>query len=101
LHASASELKARAERFAERAGNVVSPIELKSLIGAGAAPERYIASWGVTLNSSLSDSELERRLRNSNPPVIVRIEDGRVVLDFRTIFDEEEDILLPIVKGIL
>jgi L-seryl-tRNA(Ser) seleniumtransferase len=97
LHASESELKTRAERFAERVGRGTAVIELKSLIGGGSAPEHYIPSWGVALNPSLSCTELERLLRNSDPPVIVRIEGDRVVLDFRTIFIEEEDALLRIV----
>jgi L-seryl-tRNA(Ser) seleniumtransferase len=101
LRARESELKARAEKFAERVGRGAAVIELKSLIGGGSAPEHYIPSWGVALNSSLSDSELERVLRTSDPPVIVRIEDGRVILDFRTIFVEDEELLLPIVEGIL
>jgi len=32
-----------------------------------------------------SGTELERRFRSFNPPVIVRVEEGRVILDFRTI----------------
>jgi L-seryl-tRNA(Ser) seleniumtransferase len=99
LHASESDLKARAQNFAERVGRGVCAIELKSLIGGGSAPEHYIPSWGVTVNSVLSASELERVLRTSDPPVIVRIEDGRVILDFRTIFAEEEDTLLRILSG--
>src|SRR5215831_7192209 len=100
LHASESELKARAQNFAERAGEGAGAIELKSLIGGGSAPERYIPSWGVALTFPRSCSELEHLLRNSDPPVIVRIEDGRVVLDFRTIFVGEEEVLLGIVKGL-
>jgi L-seryl-tRNA(Ser) seleniumtransferase len=99
LRTSESELKARAESFAERAGPVARPIQLKSVAGGGAAPETYLPSWGVALEiPGISTSELERRLRISNPPVIVRIEDARVVLDFRTIFEVDEEELLKTIR---
>ena len=50
--------------------------------------------------AGLTDAELERRLRHSNPPVVVRVEEGRVILDFRTIFGEEEAELLKIVRHV-
>jgi L-seryl-tRNA(Ser) seleniumtransferase len=46
----------------------------------------------------LSDTELERRLRSADPPVIVRIDQGKVVLDLRTVFPEEEETLLRILE---
>jgi len=99
LHASPDQLKSRAESFAERVGNSAQPVALESVVGGGSAPEAYVPSWGVALNlKGLSDAELERRFRGSNPPVIVRVEEGRVVLDFRTIFPAEEDELLGVIR---
>ena len=101
LNASAAELKSRAESFAQRAGPRAKAIELKSIVGGGSAPETYVPSWGVALDfPGLSDSEVERRLRSSNPPVIVRLEEGRAVLDFRTIFPTDEDHLLTSIHAI-
>src|SRR5437773_9537218 len=100
LRAPAAELKARAEAFANRAGGAAKPIEVKSLVGGGSAPEAYIPSWGVALDCpELSDAELERLLRGSNPPVIGRVEEGRVILDFRRIFSTEEDESIEILSG--
>ena len=99
LHASPDQLKSRAESFAERVGNSAQPVALESVVGGGSAPEAYVPSWGVALNlKGLSDAELERRFRSSNPPVIVRLEEGQVVLDFRTIFPAEEDELLGVIR---
>jgi L-seryl-tRNA(Ser) seleniumtransferase len=99
LHATGQELQTRAETFARRTGELARPVELKSLVGGGSAPEAYLPSWGVVLNiNGLSDVELERRLRSSSPPVIVRIEESQVILDFRTIFESEEDELVQIVR---
>ena len=101
LQASAADLKNRAESFARRVGGNAKPVELKSVVGGGSAPETYVPSWGVALDfPGFSDAELERRLRNSNPPVIVRLEEGRVVLDFRTIFTTDEDDLLANIRKI-
>src|SRR5262245_27037431 len=91
LKATETELKARAEEFAQKAGNFVTATPLKSLIGGGSAPETQLPSWGVALcPKGMSETETKRRLLDSNPPVIVRVEEGRVVLDFRTIFESEE-----------
>ncbi len=102
LHASPSELKNRAESFANQVGRNAQTTPLKSLVGGGSAPETYMPSWGVTLNlDGISDAELERRFRNSNPPVIVRLDEGRVVLDFRTIFPAEETDLLGVIRKMM
>lgn len=37
--------------------------------------------------------ELANKLRNSAPPVFARIEQDRVLLDMRTVYDEEVDII--------
>src|SRR5262249_16471058 len=82
LSMNESEVKSRAQAVAKRAGDIAEPVGLTSLVGGGSAPEAPLPSWGVKLSSpGLSAAELERRLRNSNPPVIVRIEDGQVLLD--------------------
>ncbi len=92
LRTPEADLKRRAEEFAQAVGAKVIP--LKSVIGGGSAPESYLPSWGVALEfPGLSVSELERRLRTSNPPVLARIENDRVVLDFRTIFENDEEEL--------
>jgi L-seryl-tRNA(Ser) seleniumtransferase len=38
--------------------------------------------------------EAERTLRTGDPPVVGRIEDGRLILDLRTVFPSEEETLL-------
>jgi L-seryl-tRNA(Ser) seleniumtransferase len=99
LRMTEGELKKRAERFVERAGNIALLVKLNSLVGGGAAPETPLPSWGIALQvEGVSESELEARLRNATPPVIVRVEEGSVILDFRTIFPDEEALLLEIIR---
>jgi len=42
----------------------------------------------------LSADEVSARLRASNPPVIARVEEGRVLLDLRTVFPEQEQFVI-------
>jgi L-seryl-tRNA(Ser) seleniumtransferase len=101
LHASEAELKQRVDAFVQQAGLSVRPVRLTSLVGAGSAPETHYDSWGIAVEiEGISEVELEKRFRNSEPPVIVRLEDGRVLLDFRTIFPKEEKELFAILRRI-
>jgi len=96
LRATEADLKARAEAFAARVGSAKA-IALNSIVGGGCAPEVHIASYGIVLELNLPAAVLADRLRRSDPPVITRIEGDRVVLDFRTIFESEEETLARVV----
>ena len=37
---------------------------------------------------------IEARLRSQSPPVILRLEEDRALLDLRTVFPSQEDLLL-------
>jgi L-seryl-tRNA(Ser) seleniumtransferase len=102
LRTPQEELRTRTEAFAERMGPVAKPMPLNSVVGGGSAPGVELPSWGVALDyAGLSPAEVETRLRHSNPPVIVRVEDDRVVLDFRTVFTSDEEELLTILKQLV
>ncbi|MFO7693618.1 MAG: L-seryl-tRNA(Sec) selenium transferase [Vicinamibacterales bacterium] len=70
-------------------------VDGRSTIGGGTTP-------GVTLPTRLlalgrrdfSASALEAALRRLEPPIIARIERDRLVLDLRTVFDDEEAALV-------
>ena len=101
LRTTEAELKTRAEAFARQVGEAAKAIPLKSVVGGGSAPEAYIPSWGVSLKfATLTAAATEERLRLSNPPVLARVEDDQVILDFRTIFAGEEAELLQLVSKI-
>jgi L-seryl-tRNA(Ser) seleniumtransferase len=44
--------------------------------------------------------EAERRLRAGDPPVVARIEDGRLIFDLRTVFSAEEEDLTSALNGL-
>jgi L-seryl-tRNA(Ser) seleniumtransferase len=69
----------------------------ESLIGGGSAPSATLPTklLAVSVNN-LSANDLAARLRHSDPPVIARVEDGRLLLDLRTVFPEQDEVLTQI-----
>jgi L-seryl-tRNA(Ser) seleniumtransferase len=98
---SREELRERAQSFAARLDGL-SPqvLEGSSLIGGGSTPEQPLASWLVAVESS-DVMEAERRLRVGDPPVVARIEHGRLLFDLRTVFPAEEEELARAIRHAL
>ncbi len=90
IRLSAEEIRLRALSLAGRIGGVVEPGQ--SMIGGGSTPEQSIPTYVIAISCGSVES-LERRLRKAKPPVIARVEDGRLLLDLRTVFPEEEEAL--------
>jgi L-seryl-tRNA(Ser) seleniumtransferase len=75
-------------------------IDGESLIGGGSAPSAVLPTRLLAIpHDGISADELASRLRRSNPPVIVRVEDGRVLLDLRTVFPEQDEVLTQILAA--
>jgi L-seryl-tRNA(Ser) seleniumtransferase len=88
IRQSAEEIRARAEAIAAKiAGAEVRPGQ--SVIGGGATPEQSIDTWVIAIACG-DVVEVERKLRAHDPAVVARIEDGKLVLDLRTVSREEE-----------
>jgi len=98
------EVGKRAEALAVQARSSKLNIELidgESLIGGGAAPSSALPTRLLTLScDGLSADELAARLRASDPPIIARVEKGRVLMDLRTVFEEQEEVLTTALKTI-
>jgi len=63
----------------------------ESVIGGGAAPSAILPTRLVALtHADLSADELSARLRSNTPPIIARVEEGRVLFDLRTVFPEQD-----------
>jgi L-seryl-tRNA(Ser) seleniumtransferase len=72
-------------------------IDGESLIGGGSAPSAVLPTKLLAITChGLSADELAARLRHSDPPVIARVEEGRVLLDLRTVFPEQDEVLSQI-----
>lgn len=72
-------------------------IDGASLLGGGSAPSATIPTTVIALTCySLSADELAARLRASDPPVIARVEEGKILLDLRTVFPEQDQVLTQV-----
>jgi L-seryl-tRNA(Ser) seleniumtransferase len=79
--------KLKAKKISDCSVKIVSTV---SRVGGGAFPEYSIPSWAVELSpNSMRLSQLEKKLRMMDTPIIGRIENERYLLDVRTIQDEE------------
>jgi len=76
-------------------------IEDVSRAGGGALPMESLPTWAVAVTSSTyKANELEERLRTADPPVICRIREDRIILDMRTVSDDEVGIIAAAFKSI-
>jgi len=91
------EVGKRAEALAAEIRSSKISIDLsdgESVIGGGAAPSSVLPTRLLAIScAGLSADELATRLRASDPPVIARVEAGRVLLDLRTVFADQDPIL--------
>ncbi len=83
-------------RFLEREGLgfAAEVIDGSSAVGGGAAPTLEVPTSLVAItHAALRPAELCARLRAADPPVLARVLDDRLLLDLRTVAEEEEGIL--------
>ena len=90
-------LRARAENIAANVQGQVT--ETRSAIGGGSLPGQTQPSAAVALAADSADA-LATRLRRVEPPVISRIEDGRVLLDLRSVLPEQDAELQRAVRAV-
>ncbi len=101
------EIKMRAQAIAAEVLSsrvAADVIDGESIIGGGAAPSAVLPTFLLAITCpGLSADDLAERLRKSNPAIISRVQDGRVVLDLRTVFPGQDSeivtILIPIGRG--
>ncbi len=98
------DVKARAARWTREIGTGASLVKSRATIGGGSLPGETLPTWAVAINCDRVPGGAEgvaRRLREWDSPVMGRIEDGRVLLDARTVLPGEDDLVLPAVKHAL
>ena len=91
---SVESLRLRAGRLAEKArilGFEAEAVESTAIAGGGAGAESTLPSAAVALRrTGLSADALAASLRAGALPVVARIEDDRVLLDLRSVAEEED-----------
>ena len=96
----AEQIAARARRFVRRLAKLHLPsaevVAGESLLGGGSTPMQSLPSFLIAVSPHGGNSVrmMESNLRANDPPVIGRIEKGRLLLDLRTVSENEEDALI-------
>ena len=92
-------LKRRANRLSRRLSGAVNEVEIclredVSQVGGGALPLQDLKTMALIIKPRhLSVNKLEENLRKGDPPIICRIRKDELVLDMRTVFDEDIPLL--------
>jgi L-seryl-tRNA(Ser) seleniumtransferase len=77
-------------------------VKTQSVIGGGSAPGATLPSRALAISSSeLSADEIAQRLRGWQTPIIARVEDGRVLLDLRTVDAGQDSVLLKALESLV
>ena len=107
LAASLSRLRERAETLAARLRDYFSEVDLELLegssrVGGGALPTAELPTVLISLRVPGKEaSELAGRLRGGSPPVIVRLQQERLLFDLRTVGPEQDELLLQALAAAL
>jgi L-seryl-tRNA(Ser) seleniumtransferase len=96
---SPDDLRRRADGWMHELGTGTLLAE-RSTVGGGSLPEETLPTWVLAFQSDHA-SRLAAELRQSMPPVIARIESGRVLLDPRTVLPDQDEALLGGVRRAL
>jgi L-seryl-tRNA(Ser) seleniumtransferase len=111
IRATPQELKRRAENFIRelRPDLPLDEVEIEitdgaSLAGGGSTPSQSLPTKIIRIASArYSATKLEQRLRGAPAgiSVVARVEDDRLILDLRTVFPEQEPLLVKTLTAVL
>lgn len=100
LTVTVAEIEARAGALADAlraTGWQAEVIDGFSAVGGGSAPGVELPTKLVTLSlGDESPDDIDARLRGGSPPVVGRIENGRVVLDLRTVPADQDRVIAQV-----
>ena len=104
LQASEEALRARGAAIASHLANLPLDIEIgrgQAKTGGGTLPRSKVPSVTLEIVSKESSlAEFAGDLRTSNPPVIGYIADNRFKLDLRTIFPQQDDLVIEAIRAV-
>ena len=107
LFQSLETIRSRARKIAAQlrkqiAGADITLIKDSSKAGGGSLPEAEFETYAVSIDpKNISVNELETRLRTGPKPIIARIKENALLLDARTIQDQDVKELIRIVSSAL
>ncbi|MEW6417735.1 MAG: L-seryl-tRNA(Sec) selenium transferase [Nitrospirota bacterium] len=99
------EIGDRANKIAKRLKKEIKDVYINvmadsSRAGGGALPEVDLTTYVVSIKSDkVSVKEIEERLRKGTPPIIARIKEDSLIIDARTVRDEDLEGLLEGIRS--
>jgi L-seryl-tRNA(Ser) seleniumtransferase len=99
ISADAQLLRQRADVWQQRLGQG-EVLYAQSTVGGGSLPEEMLPTFVLALHIPHIE-QAAARLRKGSTPVIARVQDGKLLLDPRTVLLEEEDQLIEQLNLIL
>ena len=100
ISTSEADLKKRAKLWQSALGCSSSIEKSRSAVGGGSLPGETLPTWVLSLDCQNVGAEgVMRRLRESDTPVVARIDENRVLLDPRTVLPEEDGPLLDALRS--
>lgn len=73
----------------------------ESVVGGGTSPGCTLSSYAIALGSEkLTTAKIERELRKGEMPVVSRIHEDKIILDVRTLFEDDFEIIANRLKEI-
>jgi L-seryl-tRNA(Ser) seleniumtransferase len=107
LTAPLAELRERCQKFAERLRSIQTFESILveddvAFVGGGSLPDVSVPTVVIALSvRGMSEEVFAAKLRDGQPAVVARINDGHVRFDLRCIFPEQEDDLLNAIQKTL
>jgi L-seryl-tRNA(Ser) seleniumtransferase len=102
-----ADLQKRAESLAEKLRPIeglsnVTVTEDSAYVGGGSLPDQAMKTYVVEVRSvRLSEQELAYRLRIGEPSVVGRLQEGKLLLDVRTLLPGQDDLVVAAFSTIL
>jgi L-seryl-tRNA(Ser) seleniumtransferase len=94
LRAEPATLRVRAEKVCGALGDLDAEVSASvAVVGGGGAPGLELESWAVSL-----PAELAEPLRRGDPPVLGRVERGRLLLDLRCVPSDLDSALVKAIR---
>lgn len=102
IAAPLAEMERRARRWARAVGPPAMVVDGRSMVGGGSLPEESLPTKVLAVPGDGGYlSEVARRLRASDPPVVGRIDGGRLLLDPRTVEPAQDRALVTALRAAL
>ena len=105
MRMSKDEIGKRAQEIAARLKSTAvtaAVVDGESLIGGGSAPSAVLPTCLLAVSASDRSADgVAQKLRDSDPPIVARVEEGRAVLDLRTVSPEQDDLILKALQSLV